>query len=126
MISTNYNRQTSFQGNLIIKNSLKNETIKKHLLNLDSVSLKNMLKGHDVIVRSKTRYSKYADLRHFKGQELYKIVFSQVKEGSKIDKLLDILHFKPRKTLTYHYHSEDGILNRLNEERMQHIWRKLG
>lgn len=101
-ISTN---QPSFNGNITLKGNWP-ERLENSFLNNELI--KDMFSKYDVVARLSTKKAPVSNLHHHKGQKLYKIRFSFLKENSKFDKILDSLHLKTRHPMTCNYHSEMG------------------
>ena len=74
--------------------------------------------GYDVVARlSKSRASKNS-FNFTKGDLLYKIKLSFLKENSIISKILDFLHLLPRLGFTKHFHSLFGNRRCLDTEHL--------
>ncbi len=79
--------------------------------------IKPLADSQDVVARlSSRKVYKTRDRNHFPGQTVYKLKFSFLKENSKLDKIKDFLGLIPRYSLTKHYHSECGLVNRFSKE----------
>ena len=79
-------------------------------------SLKELLEGHDLIFRMIPKPVKNSNHPyHYKGQTVYKVSVSRVKENSLLGKILDSLHITPRLMLDEDFHSPIGMSKCFNE-----------
>ncbi|MBR1372963.1 hypothetical protein IJ556_00750 [bacterium] len=113
--------QNSFQGRLIMIKPNKWPDTLLYTMERNQDLFKKLTDGYDVVVRLSKRTSHSEDLNHYRGQKLYKIKISLVKEGSKIAKFLDSLHLLPRRGMTYSYHSEAGAKHSITPERIKDL-----
>lgn len=87
---------------------------------------KTLADSHDVVARiSSKTVNNNQDYNHFKGQKVYKLKLSFLKENSKLDKIKDFFGLLPRYSLTQDYHSEHGLINRFTEEYVSRLKSKI-
>ncbi len=88
--------------------------------------LNNFAQNRDIVARISTKkvHSKY-DSNHYRGQTIYKLKLSFLKEHSLKEKVKDLLGLIPRHSLTRNYHSEYELINRFNKEYADKLSKKL-
>ncbi len=105
------NQNTNFQGKAIAKGKKWTPELKQAFENCEY--LKNFMDGYNIVGRISTRKASGKNIAHEKGQTLYRIKMSLVKESSKLAEFLDRLHLLKRVKLTQSYHSEQGNLDKI-------------
>ena len=110
--STNIDNN-SFSGRFKIKNPKKMPQDVLKTLN-EAPFLKRMTSDHDVAIRVIKQKRNFFDTTH-KDEYLYNLSFSVLRENSLIDRALDFMHLKRRKTIAHNLHEAKGIVKRLND-----------
>ena len=76
-----------------------------------------MIKNNDVVIRSSLIFSNEYDVYHSAGTPLLKLKLSILKENSFKDKVKDFFNMLPRVSLTEGYHSVEGTIDAINNEK---------
>ena len=101
----NNTNNVTMNGNIITKNVYTrriNEAVEK------SDYFKNLSQNNDIVVRMSYIMPKDGGLDF-----LFKIKYSVLEENSVIDRILDNLHFKPRKVYNKQYKLADDLVDML-------------
>ena len=103
------------QARPIIKNA---KTISDSMRNtiLETPFIQKMANDNDVVIRVIRKKPGYFDSAHKNLQYIYNLSFSVLKAGSLLDRVKDFFHLKNRCKLAYNYHSEEGVIKRLNDK----------
>jgi len=115
-----YTPNSNFNGKLIIKKHVTYSMI--DALNASS-KIKELTKNNDLVIRSSMCWANMNDIYHSAGEALFKLKFSLLREDSLIDKIKDILHLVPRVNLTKGYHSLDGTINAIENDKKMNLLR---
>ena len=119
-INSNSNK-TTFNGKFSQQGKWPNN-IKSALLKYERIQ--DLTSNYDIVARLSTKKAGFNDQFHERGKKLYKIKFSFLEEGSKLDKILDFLHLKRRYSLTRNYHSEYGTEACINDKHFDYLLRQ--
>ena len=108
------NSTNSFEGSIKIKNA---KTISGRMYNaiLDAPFVQKMAYDNDVVVRIIKKEPGSFDSAHRNSKYIYNLCFSVLKTDSLLDRLKDFFHLKNRCKLAHNFHSEEGVIRRLND-----------
>ena len=106
--------QNTFKGKFHFTGRNWTKQLQDHLIKNQEL-FKDLTENRDVFVRVSRRTSFKNNIYQSKGDKLYKVKFSSVKEGSKLGVLLDKLHLNRRVSLTNNYYTERALMGRVDE-----------
>lgn len=116
--------QTSFGGQVIAKGAICNPQALTNLCSENTEKLLEMLNGHNLIVRQSSKTIRKNTENFFKGDKVYKLIVSRVKENSILSSIADALHLIPRYSITQHYHRKPYLPQCIDHSHIANLAKK--
>ena len=116
------NNNTAFGGKIIIKGKAEDEVIKTIY---KSEQLKTLLKGYDVVIRTRRCNAGFFNKHHPYLTKMYKLTFSRYEENSLKNRILDFFNKIPRLALTEGFHSKAGTVQSLKDFHIDNLVKRL-